>query len=309
MRRPFIAALLELARREPRVLLLTADLGYSVVEPFAEALPERFFNVGVAEQNLVGVATGLAEAGFVPFVYSIAAFASMRPYEFIRNGPIAHRFPVRVIGVGGGFDYGTAGFTHHALEDVGILRTDPGITVITPADASQAVTALRATWDFSRPIYYRLAKDEEGHLPGLDGRFELGRVNVVRDGADIIVLAMGSAAFEAADAVEILARSGVSSALAVVSSFNPSPADDLAGVLESFPVALTVEHHFQTGGLGSLICEVVAERGIRCRVVRCAVDRVPDAFSGSSRSLVLSHGLGRDAIAERALSALGSGKP
>jgi len=135
MRRTFIAALLELARREPRVLLLTADLGYSVVEPFAEALPDRFFNVGVAEQNLVGVATGLAEAGFVPFVYSIAAFASMRPYEFIRNGPIAHRLPVRVIGVGGGFDYGTAGFTHHALEDVGILRVDPGITVVAPADA------------------------------------------------------------------------------------------------------------------------------------------------------------------------------
>ncbi|MGD1147569.1 MAG: transketolase C-terminal domain-containing protein [Thermoanaerobaculaceae bacterium] len=309
MRRTFIAALLELARREPRVLLLTADLGYSVVEPFAEALPDRFFNVGVAEQNLVGVATGLAEAGFVPFVYSIAAFASMRPYEFIRNGPIAHRLPVRVIGVGGGFDYGTAGFTHHALEDVGILRVDPGITVVAPADASQAVGALGATWDLPRPVYYRLAKDEEGRLTGLDGRFELGRANVVRDGADMIVLAMGSAAFEAAGAVEILARRGVSSALAVVSSFNPSPADDLAGVLERFPLAVTVEHHFQAGGLGSLVCEVAAERGIRCRVVRCAVDRLPDAVSGSDRSLLARHGLGRDTIVERALSALDSGLP
>jgi transketolase len=309
MRRTFIAALLELARSEPKVLLLTADLGYSVVEPFAEALPDRFFNVGVAEQNLVGVATGLAEAGFVPFVYSIAAFASMRPYEFIRNGPIAHRLPVRVIGVGGGFDYGTAGFTHHALEDIGILRTDPGITVVVPADAAQAVSALRATWGIPGPVYYRLAKDEEGRLPGLDGRFELGRAEVVRDGTDMLVLAMGGAAFDAADAVETLGRRGVSSALAVVSSFNPSPVGDVAGVLERFPVALTVEHHFRDGALGSLVCEIVAERGLRCRVVRCAVDRVPDAVSGSDRSLLVRYGLGCDAIVERAISALGSGRP
>ncbi|HVN76753.1 MAG TPA: transketolase C-terminal domain-containing protein [Thermoanaerobaculaceae bacterium] len=307
MRRAFVAALVELARREPRVLLLTADLGYSVVEPFAEALPGRFFNVGVAEQNLVGVATGLAECGFVPFVYSIATFASMRPYEFIRNGPVAHRFPVRVIGVGGGFDYGPAGLTHHALEDVGILRTDPGITVVTPADAPQAVAALEKTWGLPRPVYYRLAKDDARPLPGLQGRFELGRVALVREGTDMVVLAMGSAALDAAAAVAILAERGVSCALAVVSSFNPTPVDDLERILARVPVALTVEHHYRSGGVGSLACEVVAERGLACRVVRCAVDGVPDAVSGSDRFLLARHGLGPDAIAERALAALGAG--
>src|ERR687884_1315702 len=105
MRKAFVQALVELAAQDSRILLLTGDLGYMALEPFAERFPGRFFNVGVAEQNLVGLATGLAEAGFVPFLYSIAPFASLRPYEFLRNGPVLHRLPVRVVGVGGGFDY------------------------------------------------------------------------------------------------------------------------------------------------------------------------------------------------------------
>src|SRR5262245_52293790 len=128
---------MELAERDPRVLLLTGDLGFRALEPFAARFPGRFFNVGAAEQNMVGLATGLAEAGFVPFVYSIAPFATLRPFEFIRNGPVLHRLPVRVVGTGGGFEYGVAGPTHHALEDVGTLRTQPGLTVLAPADPLQ----------------------------------------------------------------------------------------------------------------------------------------------------------------------------
>jgi transketolase len=112
VRATFVATLAELAGRDPRVLLLTADLGYTIVEPFADRFPDRFFNVDVAEQNMIGVATGLAEAGFIPFVYSIVPFAVLRPYEFIRNGPILHRLQVRVVGVGGGMEYSTNGATH-----------------------------------------------------------------------------------------------------------------------------------------------------------------------------------------------------
>src|SRR3954454_19018313 len=145
MRATFVRTLCELADRDPRVVFMTGDLGYTVVEPFAERHPDRFFNVGVAEQNMVGLATGLAEAGFIPFVYSIATFATLRPYEFIRNGPVKHRLPVRIAGVGGGFDYGPDGTSHHALEDIAITRALPGLTVISPADFEQARSALRAT--------------------------------------------------------------------------------------------------------------------------------------------------------------------
>src|SRR2546422_6362625 len=141
MRGAFIRGLVEIADRDPRVLLVTGDLGFTVIEPFADRYPERFFNAGVSEQNMVGLATGLAEAGRIPFVYSIATFATLRPYEFIRNGPIAHHLPVRIVGIGGGFDYRTQGLTHHALEDIGVLRVQPGITIVAPADATQKASA------------------------------------------------------------------------------------------------------------------------------------------------------------------------
>src|ERR1039458_4937232 len=118
MRRALVETLMELAALDRRLILLTADLGYTVLEPFAEKFPDRFMNVGVAEQNMVGMATGLAESGFIPFVYSITPFAALRPYEFIRNGPILHQWPVRILGIGGGFDYDASGPSHYALEDV-----------------------------------------------------------------------------------------------------------------------------------------------------------------------------------------------
>src|SRR5688572_11713663 len=178
-------------------MLLTGDLGYQVVEPFAERFTDRFINVGVAEQNMVGIATGLAEAGFIPFCYSIGTFASLRPYEFIRNGPILHGFQARIVGVGAGFDYGVNGVTHYAIEDVGVMRIQPGMTVIAPADYEQARTSLLATWDRPGPIYYRLGKDEQTSVPDLRGAFELGRAQLIREGHDLIIVVMGSVAIEA----------------------------------------------------------------------------------------------------------------
>ena len=167
------------------------------LEPFSDAFPERFFHVGVAEQNMVGLATGLAEAGMVPFVYSIAPFATLRPYEFIRNGPILHNLPVRVVGVGGGMEYGPNGVSHYALEDVAVMRAQPNMTVVVPADHLQARSAVLATAGVPGPIYFRLGKDDATIVPGLDGAFELGRIQLVREGRDTAIIAMGPIAVEA----------------------------------------------------------------------------------------------------------------
>ena len=175
MRRAFIRTLVDLATEDERILLMTGDLGYMAIEPFAERFPRRFFNVGVAEQNLVGLATGLSESGYIPFLYSITTFVAMRAYEFIRNGPLAHGLPVRIIGVGGGFEYGHAGVTHFGVDDIGVMRVQPAMRVIAPADHEQAASALRATWQLDGPIYYRLGKDDQNTVPGLNGRFEAGR--------------------------------------------------------------------------------------------------------------------------------------
>jgi transketolase len=304
MRSTFIRTLGELADRDPRILLLTADLGYTVLEPFAERLPGRFFNVGVAEQNMVGLATGLAEAGFLPFLYSIATFASLRAYEFIRNGPIFHRLPVRIVGVGGGFEYGPAGRTHYALEDVGVMRIQPGMRVIVPADYEQARTALLATWDAEGPTYYRLGKDERATVRGLAGRFDLGRVQWVRDGRDLLLIGMGSVAINAVAAADALADRGIDCGVVVIASINPAPVDDLAGALGRFRLALVVEAHYVIGGVGSLVSEVVAERGLGCRVRRCGVRHPPTGVTGSQAYLNAANGISSASVVEAALEEL-----
>jgi transketolase len=298
MRGAFVRGLVEVAAADARVLLLTGDLGYMVLEPFSDAFPDRFLNAGVAEQNMLGVATGLAEAGFIPFVYSIATFATLRPYEFIRNGPVWHRLPVRIVGIGGGFEYGPQGVSHHALEDLGLMRLQPGLTVVAPADARQTAAALRATWDLPGPVYYRIGKDDRTEVAGLDGRFTLGRAQRIRDGEDAVLVACGSVASEAAAAADGLAARGVRAGVLVVASDAPAPIDDLVAALGRVPLALTVEGHYVNGGVGSLVAEVIAEHRLGCRLLRCGVRRGPDGVSGSQRWMQEAHGLSASALAE-----------
>ena len=222
-------------------MLLTGDLGYMALEPFADRHPTRFVNVGVAEQNMVGIATGLAEAGFVPFVYSIVTFATLRPYEFVRNGPVLHNLPVRVVGIGGGFEYGHAGPTHHGTEDVGVMRTLPGMTIVAPADHRQARTAIEQTWDLPGPIYYRLGKDDKTVVPGLNGRFALGRAESIREGRDVLLVAMGAVATEAVTAANQLAARGVEAGVMIVASVNPPPIEDLVAAAGGVRLVVTVE--------------------------------------------------------------------
>ena len=304
MRATFVKTLVEIAERDERVILLTGDLGFMVVEPFADRFPDRFVNVGVAEQNMVGVATGLAEAGFIPFVYSIVTFSTLRPYEFIRNGPVLQRLPVRIVGVGGGFGYGPAGPTHHGLEDVGVLRIQPGLTVLTPADARQAATALHATYDLPGPVYYRLGKSDRDELHGLDGRFALGRAHLTRTGRDVLLVAMGSIALDVDTAVVALQKQGIDCGLLVVSSVSPPPADDLAEALAGYSLAVAVEAHYTVGGLGSLVSEVIAERGLACRLIRRGAREASTGRSGSEQYFHQLHGLDTDGLVATVTGAL-----
>jgi transketolase len=303
MRNDFVDELATLAEADERVMLLTGDLGFMVLEDFQKRFPDRFVNCGVGEQNMVGVATGLAEAGFVPFVYSIATFSALRPYEFIRNGPALHGLPVRVVGVGGGFDYGHNGVTHFALEDYAVMRTQPSITTVAPADAAQARRALHATAELPGPIYFRISKRGDA-LPGLDGRFELGRLAIVREGGDAAILAIGSIAHEAVAAAELLAEQGIEATVAVVPTFNPSPSEEIAELLEGMPAALTVEAHYRDGGLGSLVAETIAERGLGCRLLRAGVAHMPGGEAGSQQYLEDRHGLSAARLTEQLASAL-----
>lgn len=309
MRKIFATTLADLAEENEKIMLLTGDLGYMALEPFAERFPKRFFNVGVSEQNMVGMATGMAEAGLQPWVYSIVTFATLRPYEFIRNGPIQHRFPVRVVGVGGGVEYGQNGLSHYGLEDIAVMRAQPAMTTIAPSDNPQARSAFLQTWDLPGPIYYRLGKDDKAVVPELDGRFELGTCQTIRSSAggqngQLCLVVTGNITGEVVAAQKLLAKQGVDATVVVVSSFNPSPTDDLARILAGFSLALSVESHYLVGGLGSLVAETIAERALPCRLVRCGVAQMPDGITGSQTYLYEKMGLSAACLAQTALDAL-----
>jgi len=304
VRATFARILSELAEKDERIVLLTGDLGFTVLEPFRDRFPKRFFNVGVAEQNMVGVATGMAEAGMIPFCYSIGTFASLRPFEFLRNGPVLHNLPVRVIGLGAGFEYGTAGPTHYSLEDIGIMRTQPGLTVIAPADFEQAGAALHASWDLPGPVYYRIGKDEKAIMPGLKGRFELGRAQTVRKGDDLLIFTCGPISVDVAEAADDLANNGIAATVVVLSSISPVPEHDIVDALSQHRVALTVETHSVTGGIGSQVAEVIADHGIGTRLVRLGVRTGSKGRSGSPAHMHARHGLDKAGIVEAARSLL-----
>jgi transketolase len=296
MRNAFLDELLAVAEQDPSVVLLTGDLGFMVLEPFAERFPDRFFNLGVAEQNMVGVATGLAEAGLRPFVYSIATFATLRPYEFIRNGPLLHDLPVRIVGVGGGFDYAHNGVTHHALEDIAIMRAQPRMTMIAAADPDQARAGLRAGHAVDGPVYFRIGKGGVP-VPGLDGRFDLGRLTTVSAGSDVALIATGPIAAETVRAAALLSSErGIDASVSVCASLAPAPVEDLVTLLDRVPVAVTHEAAYANGGLGSLVSEIVAEHGLATRVVRCAVREMPAGATGSQRWLEDRYAIGAESV-------------
>ena len=304
MRKAFVETLCNLAESDPRIVLLTGDLGFLALEPFRDRFPDRFFNVGVAEQNMIGMATGLAESGLRPYAYSIATFASLRPFEFIRNGPVLHKLDVRIVGMGTGFEYGHSGSTHYGVEDVAVMRTLPGIHIVIPADSGQAANAIRATCDLTGPIYYSLGKDDKAIMPGLEGRFQLGRIQVTAHGSDAVILTMGSVSREAAAAAEELAASGLHVTVAVISNFHPDPEDDVRELLAQFSYAFTLEAQTISGGLGSFVAGVIAANGLHCRLSMLGVRTQPDGTSGSQQDRWRKHGLDRQAIVNNVLAVL-----
>ncbi|MCE9559061.1 MAG: transketolase, partial [Armatimonadetes bacterium] len=206
MRTSFMQTLTQFAERDDRIWLLTGDLGYSVLEPFAQRFPERYINVGVAEQNMTGIAAGLALSGKVVFTYSIANFPTLRCLEQIRNDVCHHNANVKVVAVGGGFAYGSQGYTHHGVEDLGIMRMLPGLTVMVPGDPAEAKAATRAAVETAGPCYLRLGKGGEPAVHAEPPVFTVGRALLARHGRDVTILSCGAMLAAAVAAADQLAE-------------------------------------------------------------------------------------------------------
>lgn len=265
MRTTFIQTLVELAAADRRIHLLTADLGYSVLEPFRDRFPGRYTNVGVAEQNLVGIAAGLALCGKVVFVYSIANFPTLRCYEQIRNDVCYHHANVKVVAVGGGLAYGAQGYTHHGVEDLAVLRALPGLTVVAPGDPIETRLATRALAEVAGPCYLRLGKAKEPVVHTHEPEFRLGKGIRLRAGSDATLLSTGAMLQESVRAAEALAARGLCVGVISLPTVKPLDAEMVLEAARATGALVTVEEHSVTGGLGSAVADVLAEAGLACR--------------------------------------------
>jgi transketolase len=255
-----IDALTEYARRHPEVMLVTADIGFSVLERFAEALPAQYANVGVCEQAMVGIAAGLALSGHRVVLYSIVNFPTLRCLEQLRNDVCYHDLPVTVIAVGGGLAYGAQGYTHHGLEDLGIMAMLPNMAVVCPADPLEAVALLPQLLDRRRPAYLRLGRSGEPALHAPDTRVSLDRAIWLRRGTDIALLATGPILGRAMAAAEALAARGISASVASFPSVRPLDEDAVREAARHRAV-LTIEEHSVQGGFGSRVADALLAAG------------------------------------------------
>jgi len=299
MRTAFISELLACADRDPRIWLVTGDLGYSVLEPFAGRFPDRFVNAGVAEQNMVGVAAGLAQSGAKVFVYSIANFPTFRCLEQIRNDVCYPGVSVTIVSVGSGFSYGAHGFTHHAIEDLAVMRSLPGIVVVSPGDPTEARLATRALADRGGPAYLRLGKAGESVVEtAADDPFALGRMRLIRDGTDVTVVATGSVLTVADSAAAELERDGISTRLYSAHTLKPFDGETLLRTMSETAGVVTVEEHRLIGGLRSAVAEAVIDAPARPRGRIVCLGIGPDIRlgTGDQAHLRAASGLTRDAI-------------
>jgi transketolase len=258
VRTGFVEALLEQARTRDDLMLLTADLGFSVLERFRDALPDQYLNVGVAEQNMMGIAAGLADVGKTVFTYSIANFPTMRCLEQIRNDVCYHGYPVRVVSVGGGLTYASQGYTHHGVEDIGVMRALPGMVVIAPGDPAEAMAATKALCDMPGPAYLRLGKAGEPKVHAGPIDFQIGRAIQLADGADVTLVSTGGMLVYTMETAQALRKEGI--AARVLSMHTVKPLDEAAitRALTETRAVITVEEHNVGSGLGAAVSQVVA---------------------------------------------------
>ncbi len=259
MRSGIIKEIHNLMRKDENIYFLTGDLGYSVLEPMEKVFPTRLINMGVAEQNMVGVAAGLAMSGKKVYVYSIIPFATMRCYEQIRNDVCYNNADVTIIGVGLGLSYGILSATHFALEDIAIIRALPNITVFSPADEIEAVLGVKALYKQKKPAYIRIGKKEEPKIYDRPYNFKIGKGNILREGQDAVIFSTGTIMEEVLKAADLLRNGNIK--VSVVNIHTIKPLDKNLIIQESKfkKHAFVVEEHGKIGGLGSAILENVSD--------------------------------------------------
>lgn len=306
MRNAFVDTLDRLASTDRNIFLLTGDLGFGVLDGFRKKHPDQFINAGVAEQNMTAVAAGMALEGKTVFTYSIGNFPTLRCLEQIRNCVAYHEANVKIVSIGAGMSYGAAGVTHHATEDLSIMRALPNMIVFSPADANEAIAITEAACRIKKPCFIRLGKGREAliHRAPIED-YEVGRAIKVFDGDEAAIFSTGAISSEALDAAERLNSRGIGTALYTFPTVKPIDREVIEDCARRFKLIVTVEENNILGGFGSAVAEIVSELGGRmASVIRIGLRDEFASVVGSQDYLRRHYKISRDDIFSSALNAL-----
>lgn len=304
MRNAFIRSVLELAEADRNIEMITGDLGFGVLKPFWEALPDQFLNAGIAEQNMTSMAAGMSLEGKTVFTYSIGNFPTLRCLEQIRNDCAYHDANVKIICVGGGFVYGSLGMSHHATEDLAVMRSLPNVAVFAPADRVEASAVAKAVAEYLGTCYIRLGRGGELVAREKIDNFQIGQAIPVQEGSRAAIFSTGDIYGEVAAAREILERSGITPTIYTFPTVKPLDVRTVAACAKSHELIVTCEEHNIVGGLGTAVAEVMAESPSQARLLRIGISDSYCTTVGTQSHLREKYGLSGKQIAQRILKEL-----
>ena len=300
MRDTFVKTLVELAKNDKNIELVTGDLGFGVLKPFWEQCPNQFTNAGIAEQNMTSVAAGMALEGKTVFTYSIGNFPTLRCLEQIRNDCAYHKANVKVVCIGGGFVYGSLGMSHQATEDLAILRALPDVVVMAPADLVEAEECTKALVKYKGTAYLRLGRGGEKRIHDKIENFEIGKAIKVHDGEKIAIFSTGAIFEDVTAAYEDLRKQGYNPAVYTFPTVKPIDKDSIEKISEEFDLVVSVEEHNVVGGFGSAVAEVMAEmKNKRARLLRIGLNDEYSIRVGNQKYLRQQYGMDSKSIVKK----------
>ena len=300
MRDKFIHELTEIAKVDKNVILITGDLGFGVLDNFVEKFPAQFINAGVAEQDMTGISTGMALEGKTVFTYSICNFPTLRCLEQIRNDACYHQANVKIVAIGGGFCYGPLGISHHATEDLSIMRALPNITVVAPGDIMEAAAATRAVYNTSGTCYLRLGRGGGKKVHERDINFKIGKAIQLFDGDDIALISTGGILGNAFKARERLDNIGLSVGLYSMHTLKPFDREIVEDIAERVKLIVTIEEHTLIGGLGGAVSEILAQMSQpRARLQMVGLPGCFSSIVGDQEYLRKVYGMSVEGIVEK----------
>ena len=299
MRDTFVRTLIELAKQNRNIELVTGDLGFGVLKPFWEQCPNQFTNAGIAEQNMTSMAAGMALSGKTVFTYSIGNFSTLRCLEQIRNDCAYHNANVKIICIGGGFTYGSLGMSHQATEDIAIMRSLPNVAVFAPSDALEAEAVCKAVAEYNGTCYVRLGRGGEKHIHEKLNDFQIGKAIKVRDGKDVAFFVAGAIYDEVDKACELLSAKGIAPTVYTFPTIKPLDEETIKACASSCKLIVTCEEHNIVGGFGSTVAEVMAGIDCSAKLLRVGINDEYAEKVGSQNYLRQQYGLDGNTIAER----------